>query len=97
MPPERVCAREGCNTPLRPPKRADAKWCSDACATAVRRGARTVTAPTRKPSGKQLSYPKATRALAEYFVDQGMLPEFAWPRAEMILRPVLPERQRGAA
>lgn len=90
-----VCARKGCKTPLTH-MRADAVWCSRACAMAAKRAGQSARKPNRKRSGRsglQVSYFKAvdalTRALEQMPVAR---PELI---AQRILREALSEQQRA--
>ncbi len=99
---ERRCKHRACGRSLAG-MRADAVWCSRACAMAAKRARRANAGRTRGsgPSGLQVSYAKVRAALMERF--QQDHPHWAAPltaaqlrgRADEFLLPLLSDAQRA--
>lgn len=90
----RVCEFPGCDVLLPVDAPPGQRFHAGRCRTADWK--RRQLRPTRtKRSGRQVSYAKAVRAVAEYLEDQWWLSESdADAQAAAILSAVLPERQR---
>ncbi len=89
------CGRAACTNDLSG-MRDKSKWCSRACYIAVRRGAKPYIKPTSGPSGIQVSYRRATMAMAVCLSTKYGVPvEQAMEDAEGYIGHVLSDKQRA--